>query len=55
MSEQATPAVAPGAPVTPSAAMIRTLGLVATICGVLIVTAYQGTLESVNANKKIAL
>ena len=42
-------------PSTPSAAMIRTLGLVATVCGVLIVSAYQGTLESVNANKKIAL
>jgi electron transport complex protein RnfG len=42
-------------PATPSAAMIRTLGLVATVCGILIVTAYQGTLESVAANKKIAL
>ncbi len=42
-------------PATPSAAMIRTLGLVATICGVLIVTAYEGTLDAVNANKKIAL
>ena len=42
-------------PSTPSAAMIRTLGLVATICGVLIVTAYEGTLDAVNANKKIAL
>jgi len=42
-------------PVTPSAAMIRTLGLLATICGVLIVSAYQATLEPVAANKKIAL
>jgi Na+-translocating ferredoxin:NAD+ oxidoreductase subunit G len=42
-------------PATPSAAMIRTLGILATICGILIVSAYQGTLESVNANKKIAL
>lgn len=42
-------------PATPSAAMIRTLGLVATVCGILIVTAYQGTLEPVAANKKIAL
>jgi electron transport complex protein RnfG len=42
-------------PVTPSGAMIRTLGLVATVCGVLIVTAYEGTLDAVNANKKIAL
>lgn len=42
-------------PTTPSAAMIRTLGLVATVCGMLIVTAYQGTLEPVAANKKLAL
>jgi electron transport complex protein RnfG len=42
-------------PVTPSAAMIRTLGLVATVCGILIVTAYQGTLEPVAANKKLAI
>jgi Na+-translocating ferredoxin:NAD+ oxidoreductase subunit G len=41
--------------VTPSGAMIRTLGLVATVCGVLIVSAYEGTLDAVNANKKIAL
>ena len=56
MSEQATPgAAAPEIPATPSAAMIRTLGLVATICGVLIVSSYEGTLDAVNANKKIAL
>jgi Na+-translocating ferredoxin:NAD+ oxidoreductase subunit G len=42
-------------PSTPSAAMIRTLGILATICGVLIVSAYEGTLDSVLANKKIAL
>jgi electron transport complex protein RnfG len=42
-------------PATPSAAMIRTLGIVATVCGILIVSAYQGTLEPVAANKKIAL
>ena len=42
-------------PSTPSVAMIRTLGVVATVCGILIVSAYEGTLESVNANKKIAL
>lgn len=40
---------------TPAGAMIRTLGLVATICGLLIVTAYQGTLEAVAENKRIAL
>jgi electron transport complex protein RnfG len=49
-------AVTPGTqPATPSAAMIRTLGILATICGVLIVSAYEGTLDSVIANKKIAL
>lgn len=42
-------------PSTPSAAMIRTLGIVATVCGILIVSAYQGTLEPVAANKKLAL
>jgi len=42
-------------PATPSAAMIRTLGILSTICGVLIVSAYQATLEPVAANKKIAL
>lgn len=42
-------------PATPSVAMVRTLGLVAAICGVLIVSAYEGTLDAVNANKKIAL
>jgi electron transport complex protein RnfG len=42
-------------PVTPSAAMIRTLAVVATICGILIVSAYQGTYDAVQANKKIAL
>jgi len=51
----AMPAMPPTTPTTPSAAMIRTLGIVATVCGILIVTAYQGTLDAVNANKKLAL
>jgi len=38
-----------------SATLVRTLGLVATICGVLIVGAYELTLPAVTANKKIAL
>lgn len=46
---------APSVAVTSSRAMIATLGLVATLCGVLIVSAYQGTLEAVTANKRIAL
>lgn len=42
-------------PATPSAAMIRTLGLVATVCGILLVLTYQNTLEAIQANKRIAL
>lgn len=38
-----------------SAALVRTLGLVATICGVLIVGAYQLTLPAVTENRRIAL
>jgi electron transport complex protein RnfG len=40
---------------TPSFAMVRTLGLVSIICGILIVGIYQVTLPAVNANKKLAL
>lgn len=36
-------------------ALIRTLGLVSAICGLIIVGAYQGTYESVAANKKLAV
>jgi electron transport complex protein RnfG len=38
-----------------SFALIRTLGLVATICGIVIVGVYQITLDRVNANRKLAL
>ena len=41
-------------PVSPTAAMIRTLGLVSSICGLIIVGAYQGTYDAVAANKRIA-
>jgi Na+-translocating ferredoxin:NAD+ oxidoreductase subunit G len=51
MSEQAMPT----SQSTPTVAMIRTLGLVSTICGLIIVGAYQGTYEAVAANKRIAL
>ena len=47
--------VQPRGPATTSMAMIATLGLVATLCGILIVSAYQGTLAAVTANKRIAL
>lgn len=46
---------APLESVSSSRAMILTLGLVATLSGVLIVSAYKGTLEAVTANKRIAL
>ena len=42
-------------PLTSSTALVRTLGLVATICGVLIVAAYQLTLPAVTENRRIAL
>lgn len=47
---------APGlaVPVSPTGAMIRTLGLVSAICGLIIVGAYQGTYDAVAANKRIA-
>jgi electron transport complex protein RnfG len=39
---------------TPTAAMIRTLGLVSAICGLIIVGAYQLTFDAVAENKRIA-
>ena len=40
---------------TSAFSMIRALGLIATICGIIIVGVYQGTLSAVTANKKLAL
>lgn len=40
---------------TPTVAMIRTLGLVAALCGLIIVGAYQGTYDAVQENKRIAV
>ena len=40
---------------TPATAMIRTLGLIAAICGLIIVAAYQGTYSAVQENKRIAV
>jgi len=40
---------------TPTVAMIRTLGLIAAICGTIIVAAYQGTYDAVQENKRIAV
>lgn len=50
MSDTSTPEIN-----TPSAAMVRTLGMVSVICGIIIVGIYQVTLAPVNANKKLAL
>ncbi|MDD3529121.1 MAG: FMN-binding protein [Gallionellaceae bacterium] len=46
---------APAVVATSSRAMVATLALVATLCGILIVSAYQGTLSAVTANKRVAL
>jgi len=40
---------------TPTVAMIRTLGLISAICGLIIVGAYQGTYDAVQENKRIAV
>ncbi len=40
--------------VTPTTGMVRTLGLVSAICGLIIVGAYQSTYDAVAANKRIA-
>ncbi len=40
---------------TPAVAMIRTLGLIAALCGAIIVAAYQGTYDAVQENKRIAV
>jgi len=50
----AAPAPLPAPPASPTAAMIRTLGLVSSICGLIIVGAYQSTYDAVAANKRIA-
>lgn len=41
-------------PATPSGAMIRTMVLIATVCGLLIVFAFQSTEKAIAANKRIA-
>ncbi len=40
---------------TPTLAMIKTLGIVSAVCGVIIVASYQGTFNAVQENKRIAL
>ena len=55
MTQQPANPVAHAAPKHQSLAMVRTLGLVATLCALAIVTAYRGTLDAANANRRIAL
>ena len=40
---------------TPTAAMLKTLGIVSTVCGLIIVGAYLGTYDAVQVNKRLAL
>ena len=47
-------AASPPPQTTPTASMVRTLGLVSAICGLIIVGAYQSTFDAVAANKRIA-
>lgn len=54
MSDAAKPAVPPP-PATPTAAMIATLGLVSALCGLIIVGAYQGSLDAVKDNRRVAM
>lgn len=45
----------PPASATPPGRLVRVLGLIAAICGSLIVAAHQGTLSAVQENKRLAL
>ncbi|WP_242477903.1 FMN-binding protein [Rubrivivax gelatinosus] len=55
MNAPQSPAALPPPAPTPTRAMLVTLGLVAAICGLLIVTAYEGSLSAVKENRRIAL
>lgn len=50
-----TPAFQIGAPRTPTRAMLVALGLVAAICGLIIVVAYEASLGSVKENRRVAM
>ncbi|MBS3916218.1 MAG: FMN-binding protein [Sulfuritalea sp.] len=50
MNPSALPAQA-----TPATSLVKTLGLVSALCGVIIVGAYQGTYEAAAANRRLAL
>ncbi len=40
---------------TPATSLVKTLGIVSTVCGLIIVGAYQGTFEAAAANRRLAL
>ena len=48
-----TPILPPQA--TPAASLLKTLGLVSTVCGLIIVGAYHGTYDAAAANRRLAL
>jgi len=50
-----TPALQIVTPQTPTRAMLLALGLVAAICGLIIVVAYEGSLTSVKENRRVAM
>lgn len=50
-----TPAFQMAAPRTPTRAMLVALGLVAAICGLIIVVAYEASLSSVKENRRVAM
>ena len=48
--------IAPPQPqATPATSLLKTLGLVSTVCGLIIVGAYQGTYDAAAANRRLAL
>lgn len=55
MNTPHTPAIPPSVAQTPTRAMVLTLGLVAAICGLIIVSAYEGSLSAVRDNRRVAL
>jgi len=40
---------------TPATALVKTLGIVSSVCGLIIVGAYQGTYDAAAANRRLAL
>ena len=40
---------------TPATSLVKTLGIVSTVCGLIVVGAYQGTFEAAAANRRLAL